>query len=450
MGTSYSAPAIYHRIRGGRGSAGFATNSSVTESQSKMQSSINDQVLKLNNKMNAAWQGNAADQAVSGAAPLATAADSASSSLTQASGAMRDQVGAFHTAYNSVVEMPASAPQNNVINEAVSALGVNTPLDQEISDYKADGQHNVRVYQTYSSQSTSNAAEMPTSFGTLPDAHPSISVTGSGPSTVGGPTYTGTSGSTGGTSTGSPTFRPPGSPGGGYPPPPSGPTGTSTYSPPRGGGPTGGPVYDPALPPIGTTSPTSFGPGPIGGGPGYPNGPGGPRGTFPPGEGGFPGPGAFPPGEEGFGLPEEGFPGGPGFGGPGGLGGTGGSGGFAGEEALRGGRFGGPGGFGGAGGSGGGFGGPGSGAPGTGSAATNGPGSAGAAPAAEEAAFGRGGGMLGAAGEPGGTGGPMGAGRGAKGEEDKEHKTAEYLQEADPDALFGSDQLTVPPVIGAD
>jgi len=42
----------------------------------------------------------------------------------------------------------------------------------------------------------------------------------------------------------------------------------------------------------------------------------------------------------------------------------------------------------------------------------------------------------------------MGGGRGAKGEEDKEHKTAEYLQEADPDAIFGTDQMTVTPVIG--
>jgi hypothetical protein len=49
----------------------------------------------------------------------------------------------------------------------------------------------------------------------------------------------------------------------------------------------------------------------------------------------------------------------------------------------------------------------------------------------------------GAAGEPG----MAGRGQGKKGEEDKEHKTAEYLQEADPDAIFGTDQLTVPPVI---
>ena len=52
MGTSYSAPDIYHRIRGGRGSSGFATNGAVTEEQSNLQSSINEQVTGLNTKAN--------------------------------------------------------------------------------------------------------------------------------------------------------------------------------------------------------------------------------------------------------------------------------------------------------------------------------------------------------------------------------------------------------------
>jgi hypothetical protein len=45
-------------------------------------------------------------------------------------------------------------------------------------------------------------------------------------------------------------------------------------------------------------------------------------------------------------------------------------------------------------------------------------------------------------------GGGMG-GKGGKGEEDKEKKAPSYLQEADPDGLFGgSDVRPTPPVIG--
>jgi hypothetical protein len=48
-----------------------------------------------------------------------------------------------------------------------------------------------------------------------------------------------------------------------------------------------------------------------------------------------------------------------------------------------------------------------------------------------------------------GAGMPMGAGAGrGQGEEDGEHQRPAYLVEADPDSLFGTDQMTAPPVIG--
>src|SRR6266566_5907724 len=199
MGNTYSAPDIYHRIRGGRGAGAFSSNGALTEQQSNLQSQINQQVTDLNNKMNASWTGNASDQAVSGAAPLATASDSASTSLVQASDAMHNQVNSFHTAYNSVVPMSNSAPPNNFLNEMVSGLGVNTPLDQQISNYNTAGQQNVQVYNNYSTQSSVNAAEMPTDFGTLPNPHPDISVIPGPAGPGGGPTYSGSVGP-GGTS----------------------------------------------------------------------------------------------------------------------------------------------------------------------------------------------------------------------------------------------------------
>jgi hypothetical protein len=448
--TSYPAPDIYHRIRGGHGSASFQNNSDVTDQQADLQGRINTQVKQLNTKMNSAWQGNASDQAVSGAGPLATSSNEANGSLTQASGAMNDQVGAFHSAYNNVVEMPASAPPNNMINEMVSGLGVNTPLDQQISTYNTDGQHNVQVYNNYSSQSASNAAQMPTSFDNLPTAHPTISVVSPSGSTSGGTAFTGSSGPTGGGSTGGSSYVPPGG-GARYSGSSFSPSGGGSYTPPPSSG-GGGPTFENPNGP-GTTTTQGFEPGgPVDGGPAFNpvTGVGGPPGEGP---GGWSsGPGGGWPGEDEF--PGGGFPGGNGPNGgvpfgesegfAGGGGGFGGQGGYGGQNGYNG-RFpggaGGAGGFGGAGGSGG--------AGGTGSAGTGGPNSGSGVSGAEEAAMGRNSMLAGTPGEPGsGMGGPMGAGRGAKGEEDKEHKTAEYLQEADPDALFGSDQLTVPRVIG--
>lgn len=42
---------------------------------------------------------------------------------------------------------------------------------------------------------------------------------------------------------------------------------------------------------------------------------------------------------------------------------------------------------------------------------------------------------------------PMGGRRGEE-EEDGEHKRPSFLLEGDPDAVFGTDQMTAPPVIG--
>jgi hypothetical protein len=68
--------------------------------------------------------------------------------------------------------------------------------------------------------------------------------------------------------------------------------------------------------------------------------------------------------------------------------------------------------------------------------------------AAEESAIARG--AASARGANGAMGsGMMGGGHGVKGGEDEEHQRASFLIEGDPDAIFGTDERTVPPVIGA-
>ncbi|MGH3861889.1 MAG: hypothetical protein ACRDSQ_20240, partial [Actinokineospora sp.] len=47
-----------------------------------------------------------------------------------------------------------------------------------------------------------------------------------------------------------------------------------------------------------------------------------------------------------------------------------------------------------------------------------------------------------------GMGGGMGGGGRGQGGEDEEHTRASFLQEDDPEAIFGTDQITAPPVIG--
>jgi hypothetical protein len=74
---------------------------------------------------------------------------------------------------------------------------------------------------------------------------------------------------------------------------------------------------------------------------------------------------------------------------------------------------------------------------------------AGAGSAPPHGAGGMGGARPGAAGGRGGMPGGMGGGGGrGQGGEDEEHQRPSYLVEPDPDATFGTDQMTAPPVIG--
>ncbi len=192
---------------------------------------------------------------------------------------------------------------------------------------------------------------------------------------------------------------------------------------------------------IGNTNPSGTGPGDFGSngpssGPGFGPGQGGPGGGRRSGGGEF---GGMPIGGMGggFGGGEDSVRSGKGFGsGSGGFGSGSGSGGSA---SGSGGTGSGPTGAGGAGRAG---------ASGASSAEAGAGGRSGAgAAAAEESAMQRG--AAGARGAGGRGMGMMPRGGGSKGGEDGEHQTASYLVEADPDSIFGTDEKTAPPVIGA-
>jgi hypothetical protein len=283
---------------------------------------------------------------------------------------------------------------------------------------------------------------------------------------------------------------------------PNGSTGAGGTGGTGGTGGGGGGSHVPTLPGGGTGGGGGNGSG-GGSGTGGGSGAGGGGGIPVPGGGGSGGGGTDPSGGGGFpgggtGGPGGGFPGGPGSGGVpipgGGPGGSGGSnsnfpggaplpigglgGGPGGDFERGGGRFGvpggrgfGPGGFGtpgtsgfgpgsGSGSGSGGFGsgsGSGSGYGGSGGSGAGGLGRGGVgsgglgsgALAAEEAAAMRGGAGGAGAASRGGAGGMAGVPGGhGQGDEDEEHQRPSFLVEGDPDAVFGTDEMTAPPVIG--
>jgi hypothetical protein len=376
---------IYTQLHGGPGTASIHEAQMASVLIRRNQWERADRIIALSQKIANGWQGEAAEGAYGATQPLANQAVNSSQRLYLAQHILDRQGEAFEYAKNSVVPVPANAPESNIMNDVIPW---ETDLDAAIKKYQADAQHNIDIFNEYDGQSYDNEIDMPLDYGQVMDTGGEITVIPSGGTRLGGGSGDGEHGL-------SEPYRPSSADGGGNQPPPGG----------------GGQQQQPLLPGGGGHQPTPAGrslPEP----PESTN-PGGWSDTRPP-DGSIPGGGPNPGSGQGTGG-GVGTGGGAGYG-PGFAPGYGAGGGAAGGSTRgeRGGLRQGPG------------------------------GRMGGIPPGEGFA-GRGGtGARGAAGVPGMG---MGAGRG-KGEDDYEHERASYLEEPDPEATFGDDRMTSPPVIG--
>ncbi|MEV6827506.1 hypothetical protein [Amycolatopsis sp. NPDC051102] len=377
----------------------------------------------LAKEMDAAWTGGGSEAAQqAGAHPLRVWMEDSGTKLTDSDKYLGEQHNAFTTVHAQVQQVPKDPPKNNLLN-AITPWTTDT--DRAIRDYNAKGQANVDAFNTYYKASNDNGQKMPT-YSALQGQQENVSVDGGkdGKKKPGGDGNTGTGNPNG---TGS-------VPGGVNMPGPGGVPSFSGQPNTPGGGfdPSKVPGFDPGKPP-------NFDPSQV------------PGGNFDPSK--LPGGGSYTPPNFGDGTHSSGFippkiPGAGGFG-PSGSGGAGG----AGDFSIPGGGFG-PGGSSGIGDPSAGFGpgGAGFGPGGSTGAAT--PGGAGAGRGGMGA--GAAGGALGAGGAGAGRAGASGMGGmggmhpgGAKGQGGgDEERTSKYLLGDDPNDIFGTDELTAPPVIG--
>ncbi|WP_197319580.1 hypothetical protein [Saccharomonospora sp. NB11] len=428
-GRQLDAYQIYQQLHAGDNGSSLMTG---RESASTLKSNFAQRISEMDTlakRMDEAWQGDSAEAAKAGAHPLKQWLQDSEGKLHSSDNTMASQLDAYNTVLSQVQPVPAKPPESNFLNDITPWT---TDTDRAIQQYNQMAQANVEAYNAYYSVSNANGQQMPHytvvdgEFGEV-EVDGSGSDSGGGGNGGGGGTGGGGNGGTGGGGNypgGSPgSVSPGGIPGGSYP--------GGNYPGGTGGGTgTGTGTAVPVGPYPGGTYPGGTNPGGVG--PGGIGGPGGPGSIYTPGQ--------WDDGTSASNFtPDKKLPIGPGGGQPNTLpGGTpptthlGGGGG--GTPVSGGGGLGTmPGPLG-----------PNSPGASTGAAA---PGAGAGAAAAGRAAMGG----AAAAGARGMGGMPMGAmgGAGARGQgsEDEEHQT-KYLVEEDGDSLFGSDELTAPPVIG--
>lgn len=409
---------IYENFVNGVGPDGLSASAEMVRQVAEEYDDEGTAIRQLTARMEAIWQGDAAGAASRGAGPLVAEHDAAGSHMLTAQDLNGRQAGSFGDARNSVVPVPPepTAPDPwstfNLPGEAAT-------FRDQVTDYNAANQRNVDVMRGYGDAAVYNTTNMPLSYGALSGDQAGIVVDsgvsgtdgsrGAGSASIDGPRGGGsgvveratngahTAGSpsdTGGLAGGDGSVGPGGASTDGRQPVPQETTPggfTPTPSAPPGQIPVGlgGGGSGTAPSPAGGSAPfTGF--GPLGGGG---------LGAGPDGRGPGSGPGGRGPGVPGSGGRGTGAPG------SGGLGGRAGGG----EPHGPGGR--------------------------------PGPGSPAGTVAGGPRTSVRGGGM---------SGMPMGAGGRGRGEDDLERRSPSYLREDDPESVFGTDEMTAPPVIGED
>ncbi|MGW6449655.1 PPE domain-containing protein [Lentzea sp. NPDC055074] len=413
----FSGAEIYSQMTSGPGT-GSATNAAAAATRLETSyAGIEARLKRVGETLGEAWSGASADAAQAAANPINQAMIQMQDALKQADRSISNQIHQFTLNKGQLKNMPASKPDTNLWDDATPW---DTDTEDKVNSYNAEEAHNRGVYKEFQSASNTNRGELPKEFpGVLTDTlMVEIADTGgdNGEDKTSNNTTTTRSSSTSSTSS---TSTPPSTTGTGWTAPTTngdqtttswaGTTDTTTTST------TGKPDTVTTKPPVGSVidRPNNTGLPPVGvplrpttGGPNAPSGPNGRGGV-----------------------------GGPGGGGPGGAGKFGGGGGGAGGA----GKFG----TGGLGGS--------ATAGAAGTSAQQPGGKAGVFGGMGETAAGARGGAAGAAGRAGATGmgGMGGHGQKGQGEDDLEHRSADYLiTEENTNEIIGDMPMVAPPTIG--
>jgi hypothetical protein len=376
---------IYDNFANGVGPRGLSESAAMVRALAEQYREEGAAIRALTAKMESVWRGNAAGAAQRGAGPLATEHELAAPHMGTAQDLNSRQAGSFTDARNAVVPVP---PQPSAPDPwaALSSPGGVATYRQQVVEFNAANQHNVDVMTGYTAASTFNTAGMPESYGSIANDRAAMTVDSMTPSPNGGPPRSGPRTEEAARDAGRGVVEPPG----------RAPAWVAT------------PATEPGSPGV------------------APNNSRVPQQTTP---GGFtPTPaGPVPNGEPGGRTPGTGVP-------PVGIGPYDGSGGRD-PAAGPGGRTASPPG-------------PGSGAESPGRR-VGGPFGSGSEARGRNGGEPHGAGRPGVSGGAGGRGGvPLGGGGRGRDEDDLEHRAPEFLRENDPEALFGTDELTPPAVIG--
>jgi hypothetical protein len=170
-----SGEEIYRNFQDGFGPGGLATSAEIVKGLVERYQGRVDHILRLRARMEAAWQGTAADAADRGLGPVVIEHGLAGRALHVAQDLTSRQVGSFGEAKNAVVPVPPAPGEVDALAMFVNQDVALTYLKQ-VALHNQAAQHNVDVMNGYTGASLYNTDGQPTSYGQLTDDRAGIGI----------------------------------------------------------------------------------------------------------------------------------------------------------------------------------------------------------------------------------------------------------------------------------
>lgn len=180
MGTM-SAAQIYDNFHQAPGTGMWQSAQDATNQLAQGMPELAADIKRLQDRMQAAWKGSAADEATQGAQPLALEYMNTADGLRTAQDLLGRQAGSFVSAANSVQPVPPVPSSVDVMDAVLGAPN----MQQKVTGYLDASQHNVDVYTTYHGASQYNTTNLPMDYGHIAADNATVIVTGAPVTTSG-------------------------------------------------------------------------------------------------------------------------------------------------------------------------------------------------------------------------------------------------------------------------
>jgi hypothetical protein len=155
-GQSITARQVFEQISPGT-STSLHDGAGASATLQQTHSARAARIAALNQKMDAAWQGDASQAAQTGGHPLGTWLQDSASNLSKSHTFLTAQGESFDTAKSKVRDIAATPPTSGFVD----TINPMSDKDAEINKYNQQGQTNVDAFNAYYQSSVTNAAGMP-------------------------------------------------------------------------------------------------------------------------------------------------------------------------------------------------------------------------------------------------------------------------------------------------